>query len=282
MRFEIYATVTPPPGRLTNVKALRVFEGARLHFTDPASSGIITGYQHCCGSGCASGSGWSSLIARNGGAFVDITDLSNDQPYSDCWVRARNGAGNGLAAGVPAFTPKNDVTVSNWQTATGAADTDHNGEYASSFTTPANEGGFQLRLVSVRVRGTTTTSIVVKICDDSSGSPGTACTGLIGPAAPLHASDYNFHRYSRPDLMTLASATRYWIVVSGDLTYSTTTADPPATSGWDIHRETRRRTGGAGAWTSDPSKVMRFEIYATAILTDMKVRLRVFLEGPLR
>ena len=175
-------------------------------------------------------------------------------------------------------------TVDNLAESSATATSSDATERASAFVTGNNSGGYILNHVVVEYAGETKDDGVY-IRAASGNRPGASLRG----AAPLTrpaafgggtAPAAGFYTFTPSGNVVMAAATTYYVGVRGRFG-TTNSGNQMSLGNWDIVNGLYRRSGGG--WVSeDGTAVVRFRLSVTPVSTSLKMRLRVFLEGPLR
>ena len=293
MHMAINATPNAGPAAPTAMTALGTDGGAQFGWTVPA--GAVSYEYRYKGGSQTNFTSWAA--APTGGSatsrlFLATDTLTNGTRYT-YQFRAVGTGGNGAASAEATVTPQVPI-VTSLATTDGQANTMHDGDFAYSFTTGGNVTDYSLSAVRLKIAATTSggnpvpTAIDVDIYSDSSNAPGTKLTGgdlTVGPT-PINSSTLMDYTYAFPGggTIRLTRNTRYWIVIRGNLVHRTTTATLSVNSaGFTIHRRIVGKAPSDSTWTSqNNTRVGRFDIYAAVNPETVQMRLRVFLEGPLR
>ena len=240
-----------------------------LRWTDPKNT-LITKYQVRRRAGSASWSAWAD-IASSGASTTShkVTGLTNGTTYT-FELRVVIGSANGEAASASASPAGSLVKNLNKSAVSiGSGTNIVANDAAQAFTTGTNTEGYKLNFVILGVGlasgATAPTDFSVKVCNDSSSAPGSACDTLTGPDS-LAGGGADVFTASGAGL-DLSASTTYWIVFdsesggSGTVDIRRTTDDGEDTggaAGWGIGNDghSRARTT-TGTWTSgsDPHKM---------------------------
>ena len=175
-----------------------------------------------------------------------------------------------LAAGAAEAQTEIDL-VSNLSESTAGA-IDFESDIAQRFTTGANQTGYKLNRVDLRLRGGTIASLSysVSIREDSSGSPGNSVGTLTNPT--LVSGDQNAQFTASGTGIDLDPSTRYWVLFdisasnTNGLARTTESDDEDGATGWSIENSARWRDfNTTGSWTTfDEALKIRVRGYANA------------------
>ena len=139
------------------------------------------------------------------------------------------------------------------------------------FTTGSNTGGYRLTGVEIDMQlgsgATPPTSYSVKVCEDSSGAPGSACDTLSKPASLW--TGINTFTASGAGI-DLSRNTTYWLVVdsvsggSGSVSIRKATSgneDSGGEAGWSIANGSRDRSRAATSWNAPGATPHKIVVY---------------------
>ena len=250
------AGIAAVPSAPTNVTAQGLDGAVRLHWAQVSDASSGYEYQQQDADGTTWPSDWTPAgAAASTTTWHDVGSLTNGTSYA-FRVRAVNNDGGGAASAAVTAIPHKPI-VSNLGETT-ASRTAPDGEYASSFITGSQSGGYSLKSVSVRLASSNVTITSVKIFNNASAAPDSALSGgtLVGPGSITGNSEAN-HVYTSAAGVSLSASTRYWIVVDHESSFQTNVyntssgneTNTPSSAGWVIEHGTKRRT--TGSWTDD-------------------------------
>ena len=124
---------------------------------------------------------------------------------------------------------------------------------AQSFETGANEGGYTVSGIDMRLGDVSGKSTSVSIKEDNGGEPGNLVDTLTNPGT---LTSYSLNTFTAQPVITLAASTTYWLTVNEGISsdrvrvQNTSADDESSNWGWSIGDDRLYRTAETASWST--------------------------------